>query len=706
MVNPLEADVAFLHIAAGESRVTPPAGVHAQSAPRHSARGRSEDLFFSVCSLSGARKSSEGLRNHLVQHAAEVYYGTPGSVTAALREAAAAVNEYILLNHQDDPEASRTTGHMITGILRKNHLYIAQSGASRGVLIRRDHITQMAPDETGQNPLGTGPETAIRYYHFEILPDDLLVLIPTSRTLWSPSTLSGLAGLELARVMDRLTAASSADASGICLRFVEKASRQELPKTIQETDSVETAAAAPVPPRKRSSIFSRRKTETGFDPDSSKIIRKLKRTGYSVTRFFSNLILRMAPGLKETPQNSVISPSLLAATAVVVPLIVVAVAAFMYLKQGRGEQFEYYFSQAQSAAQAAVLSPTIPQQRANLVQALELLDKAEKYGARRASEELRSDLHEQLDEVDLIRRLEFKPIISGGFAPGATIQSLAATVTDIYALDSTNQAIYRAWSTGRTYEIDGEFDCLSGRASIPGWTTAVDLVVQPSPGALGAEGIVAVDVDGTLVYCAPGTSPASSQLTPPDLGWGRIQSIHVQYESLYVLDPEINAVWVYDASGGLFTGSPELYFVEEVPDMSTAIDIAMAQDELYILYKDGSIDRCRRTRSSSEEDGTQFRVECVDDLEYQDERAGFAPSPELPNGTPSSMVYSAPPEPSLFFLDREQGTVFHYSMRLVYQGRYLPKEEWPGQVSVFTLGPLNDLFIAAGDQVYTAPLLQ
>jgi len=788
MSDTFEADVAFLHISAGESRITPPPGVHAQAAPRRSARGLSDDLFFAAFDLASADRPTEGFLNHLVQLSAEVYYGTPGSVTAAMRESIHAVNNHLMLANQEQSDSShgQRTGHAMIAVLRKNQLYIAQSGSAQAVLIRRERVTQMTPDETNQRPLGVGSSPPIRYFHYESLPGDLLLMVPGNRSLWSHSTLTGLSGLELPRVMDRLTAAASADCTGVCLRFVQRGGKQEsesaaappsapqhpvrntgveLPQPVPDraarpgstpaaadpgssrlpagrppsaevdagsihrppaADSSTTAARRPDPGStsrqpvrpsahragtgNKPSISTRRRWMDFSQLGSSALVLRLKRFGAGITRSFSSFVLRMAPGLKEAPQSSALSPSVLAGTAIVVPIVVVIVAALMYLRQGRGEQFEYYFSQAQSAALAAQQSPSIPQQRANLVQAVELLDEADRYGVRKASEDLRTELLQALDEVDLIRRLEFTPIIQGGFAPGASIQALAATVTDVYVLDGSSQAIYRAWSTGRTYELDGDFNCLAGKASIPGWTTAVDLVVQPSPGALGVEGIVAVDVDGTLVYCAPGASPASSQLTAPDLGWGRIQAIHVQYDSLYdslyVLDPELNAIWIYDAAGGLFTGAPALYFVEEVPDLSTAIDIAMAQDELYILFDDGSIDRCRRSRESSVEDGTQFRVECVQDLEFQDERAGFPPAASLPNGTPSSMVYSPPPEPSLFLLDKEQGTIFHYSMRLVYQGRYLPLDAWLDPVTTFTLGPLNDLFIAAGAQVFTAPLLQ
>jgi hypothetical protein len=211
-----------------------------------------------------------------------------------------------------------------------------------------------------------------------------------------------------------------------------------------------------------------------------------------------------------------------------------------------------------------------------------------------------------------------------------------------------------------------------------------------------------VDSDGTLLYCAPGAQPLVGQLAPPDLGWGRLQAIDVFGDSLYVLDPEKNAVWIYNAADGLFSGSPALYFVEDVPELGTAIDLALAQDELIILYGDGTIDRCRRTVENTPEGNIRIRVECEPDPSFQDERPGNLPQRTIPGAVPGGLVYSPPPEPSLFFLDTTHGTVFHYSMRLVYQAQY--PTAFSSAVSAAAEGPPNDLFVAAGDQVYYAQL--
>jgi hypothetical protein len=336
---------------------------------------------------------------------------------------------------------------------------------------------------------------------------------------------------------------------------------------------------------------------------------------------------------------------------------------------------------------------------------MQYLDLAGKYGENDQYRMLRGEVQEVLDELNLIARLNFRPLVSGGFGSDANITSLTASSTDIYILDSANQVIRHAWGTPeRGFDIDSTFQCWDSKNTYEALTSPIDIVLQRAPGALGAEGMVAIDEDGTLLYCAPERQPALAQLTPPDLGWGRIQAIDVYGDDLFILDPVVNAVWIYEASGGFFSGTPELYFVEEVRDLKSAIDLALAQDELVILYADGRVDRCRRFHESTDDGGRAFRVECDAEPFFQDDRPDRASSQQIPGAVPVEMAYSAPPEPSLYFLDLLSNSVFHYSMRLVYQGQYIPIEPFEGEISAMTLGPPNDLYVAVGSQVYhTSP---
>ncbi|MCK5633851.1 MAG: hypothetical protein KAI06_02135, partial [Anaerolineales bacterium] len=88
MAQSFEADIALIHIAGGAARLTSPPGTLALTAPRRTARGRGDDFLLLNLSLQSSRPVSPGYLDHIVRMAADAYYGTPGSVTSALREAA------------------------------------------------------------------------------------------------------------------------------------------------------------------------------------------------------------------------------------------------------------------------------------------------------------------------------------------------------------------------------------------------------------------------------------------------------------------------------------------------------------------------------------------------------------------------------------------------------------------------------------------
>ena len=121
---------------------------------------------------------------------------------------------------------------------------------------------------------------------------------------------------------------------------------------------------------------------------------------------------------------------------------------------------------------------------------------------------------------------------------------------------------------------------------------------------------------------------------------------------------------------------------------------------MFILHADGRLDRCRRKHEPTSATTFRIRVECDDDLRFQDERPGYEATTHIPGAIPVEMAYSAPPEPSIFFLDSFSNSVFHYSMRLIYQGQYMSLQPFDEEISALTLGPPNDLFIAVGEQVY------
>jgi hypothetical protein len=385
------------------------------------------------------------------------------------------------------------------------------------------------------------------------------------------------------------------------------------------------------------------------------------------------------------------SPAILAGTAIAVPLVIVAVVAVVYLRRGRVEQYQQFMVQAQTAVVAAQLKPTLEEARPDWQAAGQWLAEARRYGGGEELESLQTQVNEALDQLDSVARLEFAPAVSGGFGPRARLIAAAATANDLYVYDESVPEIYHSWFTGRGYEIDRDFQCLQSLAETFDPGRIIDILVQPEPGALGVQGIVAVDAGGNLVYCAPGVLPATGVLTPPDTGWGEIRAVDLSGDNLFVLDPKANQVWIYTAADGLFAGAPAIYFTEVVQSLNHAVDIAASRDELVVLHDDGLVDVCRRPQEKAPDGSLRIRIECEQDIDV-------GPA----DVAPKRVIYSPPPEPSLFFLDPANGAIYQYSLRLAYQARFVPTPALPEAPANLAVGPPRDLFLVTGEQVYFA----
>jgi hypothetical protein len=574
---------------------------------------------------------------------------------------------------------------LLAAVLRGNDLYLAQCGPGQAILIRPGNVTRFASEEAAARPLGVSVAPHVRFHHAQVGPGDMLLLTTAPPPLWSDPTLSGLAELDPGQAIERLVAATSHDLTGMLLRLA-------LPSVAPTRAATATAVSAP-PTRATGGIAPASKP-AGLRRPPSPAMRNFRRTLRSFALPFQSIGRSLGgifPSITPAGAPSGLSPGLLAGTAVAVPLVIVAIVAVIYLRRGRTEQYQQFMSQAQTAVVSAQLKPTLEDARPEWQAAAQWLAQARHYGGGDEADALQTLVDQALDQLDSISRIEFAPAVTGGFGPHARLRAAAATANDLYVYDESLPEIYHAWFTGRGYEIDRDFQCLQSlkETFTPG--RIVDILIQPEPGALGVQGIVAIDAGGNLVYCAPGVLPATGVLTPPDTGWGQIQAVDLNGDALYVLDPKANQVWIYTAADGLFAGAPAIYFTEVIQSLNHAVDIAASQDELIVLQDDGWVDVCRRPQEKAPDGSLRIRVECEKDIQV------------APAGvTPTSVVYSPPPEPSLFFLDPATGAIYQYSLRLAYQARFVPTPPLSVKPTDLAVGPPRDLFLVAGDQVYFA----
>jgi hypothetical protein len=413
---------------------------------------------------------------------------------------------------------------------------------------------------------------------------------------------------------------------------------------------------------------------------------------------------RLSPGLAE-PSPDTYPTKFLALTAIIIPLVVVAIACLVYFRFGRNQQFQLNLADARAAIASAESKESVEDAREDYLQAQFWLEEAARYGTSDELIHLQEKVQSTLDGLDYIVRLDFTPIVSGGFGPESRLTSLAASSTDLYVLDDIHDTIWHVWSSGRGFDIDGEFECLSEVGPEAKLSTLVGIAIVPEPSALGVESIVGMDGAGRVIYCAPDKIPTTAELAPPELGWGMIRTFEIYNEKLYVLDTDRNDVFVYDASNGFISGNPTSYFMSQLHDLSGATDIVGSQDGLLILYSDGHLDLCQQVSETDPTSNNALRTECTT-LMFKDERIGHEEEAfrQIPDASPIQVYFSPPPEPSLYFQDSLFGGVYQYSMRMIYQTKFLPQKPFDDEVTSFVIGPPNHVYIAAGNQIYYAQL--
>ena len=381
---------------------------------------------------------------------------------------------------------------------------------------------------------------------------------------------------------------------------------------------------------------------------------------------FSVILARIVPGQADKLPS--ISQGVLIFIAVAVPLIIVAVATTVYIQNGRGEQHEVFMAQSREAVAQAQTQTDPVLQRVNYEAALDWVKKAEEYGITDESKSLKSQIASAIDAMDGISRFDLHPALSTDFDRGVRITQIWSSPTeDIYLLDGANGRVLRMVYTRPGYELDPQFTCGPGTVGSLIVGPLVDFVLAPSGNPFDAVAM-GVDASGNLLYCSLNTGKTTATtLPPPDAGWGKIQAVAYQSNVLSILDTGGNAVWRFEGFGLDFSNKPRLFFDNIVPNLASAVDLAVYLDDLFVLNQDGHMILC--TYSNVEVTPTR----CTDPYPYRVGTAGQAPQEMVALDAQFTQIQATqPPEPSLYFLDTSGRAVYQFSMSLNFVRRLQP----------------------------------
>ncbi len=262
---------------------------------------------------------------------------------------------------------------------------------------------------------------------------------------------------------------------------------------------------------------------------------------------------------------------------------------------------------------------------------------------------------------------------------------VASSTEDLYLLDANSGNVARLVYTRPSYKIDNTFNCgpnVYGGIIV---SKLVDITLAPVGNALGAV-IMGVDSYGNILYCSTNPEETSADtLVAPDSGWGEITAINYQNGILDILDIGRNMVWRFGETEAGFNNAPRMFFSSDIPDVKSAIDISIYQDDLYMLDQSSELTLCTYNNISP------LNTHCQSPYPFYFNQSG-QPSQTLDrlNAKITQILTSEPPEPSIYFFAPDERAVYQFSLGINFVRKIGPIESGgqdiaSGSASAFTL---------------------
>ena len=474
----------------------------------------------------------------------------------------------------------------------------------------------------------------------------------------------------------------------------------EPPDLLEEPAATEGVKPAPRQPSAR----TRRTAKTIANG-----MQNVRRGNEWISNAIQNFLPRLlpdSPGLAGKDQTSADGENLhfpsspvMMFIALLIPLVVVTIASVVYFRYGRSVEYEEYLVQAQNAHAQAISLNDPAAQREAWQRELFYLDKAESSNETTDSHKLRQEAQSQLDKLQGITRLQFQPVLSNGV--GVQIARLAASENDLYLLDPQRGSIMHIALTDSGFQRDNSFDCNPGSYGAYTVGPLVDIRALLDVNTFNAT-VMGVDAAGTLLYCAPGQVAQAIPLPPPDTNWGRVKAFTMNSGNLYVLDAQSHAVWVYVGKDGSFVDRPYFFFGGQIPELADAIDLAVNNDDLYILHSDGHLSTCSYSHIQT------VPTRCADPVPFINPFPAYRDTDLFSEAHFTEMMFTPAPDPALLLLDSDSQGVFRFtprSLELQSQLRPLAGRANPlpqGIVGAMTVSPNHVLYFALQDNLYFA----
>lgn len=743
MASPNDLLILPLVRTGGQEQTNVP-GLYIPARPRKSARFRARDKLVLHLVLDGNSPIPPEQIEQILINLAKTYYNTAGTVTTAQRAVAESINQYLLdRNLRNSSTGRQAVGYLTQIVLREKRLAIAQSGLSHAFLLTNEGVEHVHDLHLAGNGLGLSRTTHIRYSQLDLQPNDAIIISIQPPAAWTVESLKAFKGQGPESLRRKLLSLARTELSAFLLQAqpgsgelrvlrparqprpapappitqpeqeietskppqAEGSEREIAPEPVQPAPVAVSVAAAQdaelsqpaqaIPDDQVTPADQPAQTETS-QAKAAPVASALRSISSSFLKALSSLGAFMKQILPDSDIFT-LPPATMAFTAIVVPLVIVAIAAVVYFQRGRATQYDVHFSLAQIAAEEAELKTEPQEQRMGWEETLVHLDNAEFYQTTDDSKEMRNYAQDILDDLDAVERLTFRSAIVDQLDETANISRIVSLEDGLYLLNASDGVVERAILTNDGYQIDTTFQC--GPGPYGGYIVGSIIDIAPVPKEDDTQAtIFGIDANGNLLRCIPGATPLATPMEPPDINWGTPRGMTVFGNDLYVLDPQTNAVWIY--RGMDIDQSPRLFFDQQIPPMQDVIDLEVNQNDLYLLHEDGHLTTCVFSALA----GSPTR--CKDPEIYTDPRQGRQSGPLIEGAFFSQINFSPPPEPTIYMLDPISQAIYRFSVRLTLDRQFRSQESLSEDpATTFTIDKNNRIiFLAIGNQVYYAPL--
>jgi hypothetical protein len=739
-------------------------GLHTAKPPRRAARGRSRDQLILYLTQAGNAPLSDDQIKQLLARLAPTYFKTPGSVTAAQRAVAEALNQYLLdRNLRNTSSGQQSIGMLVQLVLRGNRLWVAQSGPAHAFVVASDHSQHLYDLTLSGRGLGLSRTTPVRFSQVTLNLNDALVLTPQPPPGWTSATLQNAYNRGPGNLRRYLLSQTSPHLDAVLVQAQKgnqrihllrpvraqrprtgspepeqsmdvDGSEEEMAGKLQVSASIEEAVESrpqPAIPKPRPASAARpgqpARTAVPTDATSTSPAPAVDRipTGREKSRRFSLPRPNLGPLSKA---------------------LAVIGRAFGNTGQQVGNAFGSLFKEmlpdagifalpASTMAFVAIAVPVIVVTIASIVYFQRgSADQHEIHLAQAVQSAQQAQSLEDPQELRLAWDLTLRYLDQAEYyQTSEQSESLRTQAQD--ALDTLNGVERLEYQSALTTPLDADAlisrmvtvendlyllnsaEGVVARATLTNQGYTLDPTFQCGPGPFGGY------IVGAIVDIAPLAADNSNRATVLGIDANGNLLYCIPGEAplaLPMAPPDTNwgsPVGVVQDSGDLYildpltnavwiyrgidvTRQPRLFFSEEIPTMHDVIDLSVNRNDLYLLHEDGQMTTC--TYSGLIESPTR----CEDPAIYTDPRPGLEDGITIQDAQLTEIKFMPPPDPSLYLLDPQKKAIYHLSVRLTLQRQYQAFNDLPeSPATSFAIDRANRaVFLSLGNQVYYANL--